>query len=121
MTNIANTATRTTYALRLPRPPRLLSRQVTIPLLALLSYAAFLWAGYSTLPSSVENDVRALPLYALFSLLLLGLQFLISANRSATRIVYVVLSSGFAIVYAADSVFFGAHQRSCAAPSPTPS
>ncbi len=108
---MANTATMTKQTEQAPNTAPFLSRRATIPLLALLSYVAFLSAGYSPLPSSAENDVRALPLYALFSLLLLGLQFLISANCSPTRIVFVVLSSGFAIVYAADSVFFGAHQQ----------
>jgi hypothetical protein len=98
------------------RIPRVFSRQVTLQLLALLTYVAFLVAGYSTLPVRADDDVRALPIFGVLSLLLLGLQILISENCSLTRIVYVVVTSGFAIVYAADSVVFGAQQQFMRAP-----
>jgi hypothetical protein len=77
-------------------PPR-----VTLPILVLGGYATLLVTGYDTQLGSLH----ALPLYAYLSLLLLLLQIAISRNQSLAGLLYVFVSSAFAIVYAGEKAF----------------
>ena len=72
-----------------------------IPALIILGYLAFLITGFGTRLGAFQP----VPLYIFFSLLLLTLQTAITENHSVGRITYVVLTSGFAIVYAGERVF----------------
>ena len=93
-----------------PRARPVLAPRIALPIIAVLAYAAFLTTGFGTflddLGKSAGYDLRPLPLYAFFGILLLALQAAISDVRSIPRIIYIFLTSGFAIVYAADVVFF---------------
>lgn len=91
------TAAPTTTAARFKLP----SPQVALPLLAILGYTAFLITGFGV----KLGTWQPLPIYIYLSLMLLSLQAVISENRSLPRIIYIFLTSGFAVVYAAE-VFF---------------
>jgi hypothetical protein len=75
--------------------------RINIPILVLLGYIALLVSGFST----GLGVLQPLPIYVYVSLLLLVLQIAISENRSLARIVYIFVTSGFAIVYAGEVVF----------------
>ena len=74
---------------------RLPPARINIPILVLLGYIALLISGFST----GLGVLQPLPIYVYVSLLLLVLQIAISENRSLARIVYIFVTSGFAIVY----------------------
>lgn len=74
---------------------------VLAPIFFLLGYAVLLFAGFG----SGLGTLQALPLYIYFSFLLLVLQWVISGNRSVARVLYIFLTSGFAIVYAGEVLF----------------
>lgn len=82
-------------------PSNVFSPTVTIPVLALLGYLAFLatgfqWAGLSDTPS----NTLILPIYLFSALLLLVLQVVISNNRSAGHVAYLLISAAAAIAFA---------------------
>ena len=83
--------TTNTATLRLPSP------QISLPLIAILGYAAFLISGFG----AGLGAAQPLPIYTFLGLMLLSLQAVISVNRSVPRIIYIFLTSGFALVYAA--------------------
>jgi hypothetical protein len=72
-----------------------------VPWLIILAYLAFLTTGFGTRLGAFQP----VPVYIFFSVLLLTLQMAISENHSVARMVYVLLTSGFAIVYAGERVF----------------
>ncbi len=76
---------------------RLPSPQIALPLIAILGYAAFLITGFG---AGLGPSVQPLPIYIFLGLMLLALQAVISDNRSAARLLYIFLTSGFALVYA---------------------
>ena len=78
------------------------STQVTLPIVAILGFTAFFISGFGV---DLQGG-QSLPIYIFLGLLLLALQTIISETRTATRILYIFLTSGFALVYAAE-VFFG--------------
>lgn len=86
-------------AVAMPRMARL----VVLPVLGLLGYVAFLATGFGTGLSAMQQP---LPLYIYLSLLLLLFQIVILRNRAPAIVVYVLLTSGFAVLYAADFSFF---------------
>src|SRR5690242_7625363 len=88
---------------RIPLPPT----WVTLPILVLLGYVALLITGYA-LVFRRDDPLQALPLYIYLGILLLALQADISVNKSAGRIAYLFLTSGFALAYAGSAVFFTA-------------
>jgi hypothetical protein len=69
----------------------------------ILGYITFLVVGYWQHPDWVPE----VALYSFLGLLLLGMQWLISDTRAAWHNVYVFLTGIFALVYAADLLFFG--------------
>jgi hypothetical protein len=73
-------------------------------MLALLGYGAFLLTGFGTGLSATQQPII---LYAYVSFLLLIFQVIILRHPAPATLVYVFLTSGFAIVYAADFSFFG--------------
>lgn len=75
--------------------------QLYLPVLILLGYLAFLVTGFDR----GLGTARALPLYIFFSLTLLVFQAAISRTRSWWRLAYIVLTSGYSIVYAGERVF----------------
>ncbi|HEX6123253.1 MAG TPA: hypothetical protein VFY89_08830, partial [Ktedonobacterales bacterium] len=83
------------------RAARGTSMRMYLPLLILLGYIAFLITGFGTRLGALQP----LPIYIFFSLLLLALQLTISANRTAARVLYVLVTSGFALTYAGERVF----------------
>lgn len=80
------------------------ARFVLLPLLGLLGYAAFLVTGFGGGLSAMQQP---LPLYIYLCLILLLFQLVILRNRAPAIVFYVLLTSGFAIIYAADFSFFG--------------
>lgn len=73
----------------------------------LLGYIAFLIVGYGgSLRLRPGDDSRALPLYIYLSLLLLGVQWLISETRSLWHNVWVYFTSLYAIIYAGYFYFY---------------
>jgi hypothetical protein len=94
------TATATASTARMFRLP---SPQVTLPIIAILGYTAFLVTGFG---QSLGPSVQPLPIYTFLGLMLLALQAVISDNRTAARVIYVFLTSGLALVYAA-FVYYG--------------
>ncbi|MBF6590074.1 MAG: hypothetical protein IVW57_06010, partial [Ktedonobacterales bacterium] len=72
-----------------------------LPVLVLLGYVAFLITGFGTRLGAI----RPVPLYIFLGLLLLTLQMAISENRSLARAVYVLVTSGFALIYAGERAF----------------
>jgi hypothetical protein len=91
----APTATATASTARMFRLP---SPQVTLPIIAILGYSAFLITGFG---QRFGPSGQPLPIYAFLGLMLLALQAVISDNRTVARVVYVFLTSGLALVYAA--------------------
>ena len=91
MSEAPTNATTNTATIRLPSP------QISLPLIAILGYAAFLISGFG----AGLGAAQPLPIYIFLGLMLLALQAVISVNRSVPRIVYIFLTSGFALVYAA--------------------
>lgn len=71
-----------------------------LPILILLGYTAFLITGFGT----HLGGFQPVPVYIFFSLLLLTFQLTVSENRSVARIVYVLATSGFALIYAGERV-----------------
>ncbi|HEY7831916.1 MAG TPA: hypothetical protein VIG30_00005, partial [Ktedonobacterales bacterium] len=88
-------------AARPQMPP--MARVVLVPLLGLLGYAAFLVTGYGAGLSAMQQP---LPLYIYLSIVLLLFQIVILQRRAPATLVYVLLTSGFAVLYAADFTFF---------------
>ena len=88
--DLAN-ATTSSATIRLPSP------EISLPLIAILGYAAFLVSGFG----AGLGAAQPLPIYTFLGLMLLSLQAVISVNRSVPRIIYIFLTSGFALVYAA--------------------
>jgi hypothetical protein len=80
---------------------RLPSTQITLPIVAVLGYTAFFISGFGV----DLGGAQSLPIYIFLGLLLLALQTIISETRTASRILYVFLTSGFALVYAAEVYF----------------
>ena len=80
---------------------RLPPATVLAPVFFLLGYAALLVSGFGTGLGALQS----LPIYIFFCFLLLMLQTAISDNRSIGRIVYIFVSSGFAVVYAGEVLF----------------
>ncbi len=80
---------------RLPPAP------VLAPVFFLLGYVAMLISGFGTGLGSLQS----LPIYIFFCFLLLILQTAISDSRHIGRIIYIFVSSGFAIVYAGEVLF----------------
>ncbi|HEY7778836.1 MAG TPA: hypothetical protein VIC85_01370 [Ktedonobacterales bacterium] len=72
------------------------------PLWIILGYIAFLVVGYWQRPDWVPE----VALYSFLGLLLLGMQWVISDTRSAFHNIYVFLTGIFALVYAADPLYF---------------
>lgn len=70
----------------------------------ILGYITFLVVGYWQRPDWVPE----VALYSFLGLLLLGMQWLISDTRAAWHNGYVFITGTFALVYAADLLFFGA-------------
>jgi hypothetical protein len=68
----------------------------------ILGYIAFLVVGYWQRPDWVPE----VALYSFLGLLLLGMQWVISDTRSAFHNIYVFLTGIFALVYAADPLYF---------------
>ena len=103
MAEPSSTATTTTVvpsgtqaaSLRWPSP------NVTLPIVAILGYAAFFVSGFG----AGLGGAQSLPIYAFLGLMLLALQAIISETRTPARLVYVFLTSGFALVYAAEVYF----------------
>jgi hypothetical protein len=81
--------------------PLLPPARVTLPILVLGGYATLLVTGYDT----PLGTLHALPLYGYLCLLLLILQIAISPTQSVARLLYVFVSSAFAIVYAGERAF----------------
>lgn len=88
---------------RVPLPPT----WVTLPILVVLGYVALLVVGYALIIPR-GDALQPLPLYVYLGILLLALQGDISVNKSGGRIVYLFLTSGFALAYAGSAVFFTA-------------
>lgn len=80
---------------------RLPPATVLAPIFFLLGYAAMLISGFGRGLGALQS----LPIYIFFCFLLLMLQTGISDNRSIGRIIYIFVSSGFAIVYAGEVLF----------------
>lgn len=99
----ASAATATATAASNTRMFRLPSPQVTLPIIAILGYTAFLITGFG---QSLGPSVQPLPIYTFLGLMLLALQAVISDNRTVARVIYVFLTSGLALVYAA-FVYYG--------------
>jgi hypothetical protein len=89
-------------ATKAPRTVPFPSRRVILPALVFLGYAALLIAGFNT---GGDARLQALPVYIYLSVLLLVLQVSISENRTVGRLVYIFLTGGFALVYAAEKIF----------------
>jgi hypothetical protein len=90
--------------------PAIFSRQVVLPALAILAYAAFLVTGFdNSLSVTSGNDTRAVPLYVFYAVLLLALQGVISRGGGLGQTIYVALSSLVTLVFAAGGVFFNHH------------
>jgi hypothetical protein len=85
----------TMSGLSLPSP------QVALPLIAILGYTAFLITGFG----AGLGAAQPVPIYTYLGLLLLIMQAVISENRSATRLIYIFLTSGFAVIYAGFVIF----------------
>jgi hypothetical protein len=83
------------------RAARGASMRVYLPPLILLGYIAFLITGFGTRLSALQP----VPIYIFFSLLLLTLQLSVSENRTPARVLYVLITSGFALTYAGERVF----------------
>lgn len=81
------------------------STRVTLPILVLLGYAALVMTGYQLFGLDSQNILQPLPLYVYLCILLLALQADISVNKSTSRVIYLFLTSGFAVVYAGSAVF----------------
>jgi hypothetical protein len=62
---------------------------------------AFLITGFGTHLGAFQP----VPIYVFFSLLLLTLQLAIAENHSSARVLYVLVTSGFAVIYAGERVF----------------
>jgi hypothetical protein len=102
MSNPSSTASATATAVdtqtqmfRLPSP------QITLPIVAILGYAAFLVTGFG----AGLGPAQPLPVYAFIGLLLLALQAIITEDHSVSRLLYIFITSGFALVYAAEVYF----------------
>ena len=80
---------------------RLPPASVLAPVFFLLGYVVMLISGFG----AGLGPLQSLPIYIYFCFLLLVLQTAISDNRSIGRIIYIFLSSGFAIVYAGEVLF----------------
>ncbi|MBA3823406.1 MAG: hypothetical protein H0X24_05785 [Ktedonobacterales bacterium] len=81
--------------------PRWPSTQITLPIVAILGYTAFFISGFGV----DLKGAQSLPIYIFLGLLLLALQTIISETRTPTRFLYVLLTSGFALFYAAEVYF----------------
>lgn len=76
----------------------MVSARVALPLLVVVGYVAFILTGFGTDLGSWQP----LPVFTFFGLCLIALQILISETKSPARMAYVVLTSVFALIYAAD-------------------
>lgn len=86
-----------------PLPPT----WVSLPILVIVGYSALLITGYALIIPR-GSVLQPLPLYVFLGLQLLALQADISVNKSMGRIIYLYLTSGFALIYAGSAVFFTA-------------
>jgi hypothetical protein len=89
------------------RLARLLSDQIVLFLLVLMGYAAIVITGYALLGFTRGSSEQPVPLYIFVAILLLALQMRISRNRSVTRALYLLITSGLALLYAAYVIFGG--------------
>jgi hypothetical protein len=87
--------------------PAILSPAVSLPVLALLGYLAFLLTGFNAFKPS-NPAAGMLPVYAYLGLLLLVLQVLISQRAALTQTLYSVVTGGLALAYAGIVVVAGA-------------
>ncbi|MFI5272606.1 MAG: hypothetical protein ACHQ4H_06175 [Ktedonobacterales bacterium] len=85
----------------MPRMAELMPARIYLPILIVLGYVAFLITGFGTQLGAFQP----VPVYIFFSLLLFTLQLAISETHTVARVSYVILTSGFAIVYAGERVF----------------
>src|SRR5579859_34905 len=88
------TAARAIGATAMPR----MARVILLPLVGILGYAAFLITGFGT---GLSANQQPLVLYVYLSLMLILFQIVILKNPSPATLLYVFLTSGFAILYAA--------------------
>lgn len=84
-----------------PAPQAPVPSRIWIPVVAVLGYVAFLLAGFA----ASLGDSRALPVYAFLGLLLFLFQAALVRARSFWSLVWVGLSSIFALAFAGDLVF----------------
>jgi hypothetical protein len=89
------------------RRARILSDQIILFLLVLMGYAAVVITGYAMLGFTRGSREQPVPLYIFVAILLLALQMRISRNRSISRALYLFITSGLALVYAAYVIFGG--------------
>jgi hypothetical protein len=87
--------------------PVVLSPAVSLPVLALLGYLAFVLTGFNVFKPS-NPAAGMLPVYAYLGLLLLILQVLISDRAVLGQTVYSVITGGLALVFAGLVVVAGA-------------
>ncbi len=94
----ATTATAAGDGMQMLRMP---SPQITLPIVAILGYTAFLVSGFG----AGLGEAQPLPIYAYIGVLLLALQAVITDDHSVSRLLYIFITSGFALVYAAEVYF----------------
>ncbi len=82
-------------------PQPWLPLRVSVPLTIILGYGALLVTGFGTSLGSW----RPIPVYLFLGFLLFWLQASIEPKRTLASVSYVVLATGFALLYAADVVF----------------
>ena len=80
-----------------------MARVILLPIVGILGYVAFLITGFGTGLSPAQQP---LVLYVYLSLMLIVFQIVILKNPAPATLIYVFLTSGFAILYAADFSFF---------------
>jgi hypothetical protein len=82
--------------------------QVSLPILTIVVYTALLATGYDGFGIfHGDPTLRPLPVYVALGIVLLAFQADISRNKSTGRVLYLYLTSGFAILYAGITYFFG--------------
>src|SRR5262249_42448189 len=97
--------------------------QVSLPILTIVVYIALLATGYDGfgifhVDPTQHPTPLALPVYVALGIVLLAFQADISRNKSTGRVLYLYLTSGFAILYAASPYFRGGRGEATRNPLP---
>src|SRR5579863_272894 len=96
MSDVSSGPLPTTPLQRIPQPPV----HVMVVVLVGLVYLAVFFTGFRWF-TNYTGTLQPLPVYVSLSILLLALQLDISRTISTARVLYLLGTSGFAVLYAA--------------------